>query len=666
MTLTKYLSIDKHRKRKNLLRRSYLKKVKCVRQNYKPEDVLAAMRAIWRGMSRRQAAKVFNIPRSTLLDKLDGKRPVDASPGPNPFLTKAEERTLESWAIDLHRRGFPLKTEDLKDMAQAVIQSNQRRTSFKNGRPGRSWMRNFLLRHPKVYEISTDMTPGPRRSRTVTTREEVRQWCQHHRYFMSSIGHESILDYPDRIFSVDHGEFLFDSTTGHFLEQNRDRIDGDKPEHNDSITAGTECVSTVAAFAAAGGIAPLMFVYPSKYLSDGRIDPLPPGWIAAHSESGFLNGNIFLNYIVSFRNWLEQEHVTFPVLLLVDGRRSRLNMDVTRYCEEQGIILYCLFPTPRPAISEVFGSVLHESADSLNKFNFATRLHEALETLGASASTHNLPHLQSMLQTMAEVRAEPLICPVSPTHHLVGNDYQENPEPQVHPGEDESDCEFDSALTPIEGEIEIEIPFSENSDPYTLALHPALSTDPHVPRYLVFKAFPVPNACASPVSAVPCTPAASSALSTHVSANDTVRCFEDRVDQPDIQAHLIVKPLSSPLPETGNGIALLESEIDDVLGTLLSMGVSHQVESSQLLPNSDSNEEPFLGFSSDDIRVHQSKLDAHGCLRFLEKILVEKGLLEDFKAAQFDKQWNGVQEAKFLFDAWLTASDECNKVVDLV
>lgn len=651
-----------------------MKKVKsCARQSYKPEDVLAAMRAIWRGMSRRQAAKTYNIPRSTLLDKLDGKRPVDASPGPNPFLTKSEERTLESWAIDLYRRGFPLKTEDLKDMAQNVIQNNQRRTSFKNGRPGRSWMRNFLLRHPRVYEISNDMAPGPRRSRTVTTRDEVRHWCQQHRHFMASIDQESILDFPERVFNVDHGEFLFDSVTGLLLEQERnERLEEkDRPDHSvqaDRLSAGVECTSIVATFSAAGGVAPLLFVYPSMNLPQETTDSFPPGCIWTYSESGLLNGKIFLDYIVTFRKWLEQENITLPVLLLVDGRRSRLNMDVTRYCEEQGIILYCLFPTPRPAISEFFSSVLHDSSSSINKMNFAIRVHEALNNWIDCNNSQNLPHthsilphLKSMLQTLAEVRAEPLNSLSFLFPPLTNNSYSDHNGPELEAGleQDESDCEFDYELMPVEGEIEIEFPSSENCDPYSLALHPALLVDSNVPRYLVFDS---PPSLSRPepaihVSPSPVPPSQNVVQDPGNSCND---CFEDRVDQPDVETPLIVKPLSSPLPETDNGLAKVESEINDVLDTILSMGVSHQIKSEPPSPSSDPPEEPFLGFSP-DATVQQKTLDAHGCLRFLETILLEKGLLEEFTGARSEREWNGNVEAKCLFEVWLAANDELKK-----
>lgn len=657
-SLSSCYSIDKHRRRKNLLRRNYFRKVNCVRQNYKPEDVLAAMRAIWRGMSRRQAAKIFNIPRSTLLDKLDGKRPVDASPGPNPFLTKSEERTLESWAIDLHQRGFPLKTEDLKDMAQTLIQSSQRQTSFKNGRPGRSWMRNFLLRHPSVFEISTDMTPGPRRSRTVTTREEVRQWCQQHRRFMASKGLEDIFDHPDRMFNVDHGEFFFDSVSGQLLEQERfdrsEEKDKDKSEHSDQLSSGTDCISMVATFTAAGGMAPLMIVRPEKDESLHKLESLPPGWISTQSRSGLLTSKIFLDYIVTFRKWLDQENITLPVLLLVDGRRSRLNVDVTRYCEEQGIILYCLFPTPRPAISELFSSILIDSLDGINKQNFAAQLHQALSTWAESDKSGSvLPHLQSMLQTLAEVRAEPLRdpSPVSSRNHNHDTviSVQGRHENQVH-GLEESDCEFDYELTPVEGEIEIECAASDYCDPYTLALHPALLADPGIPRYLVFDCPPKPNQDTPTLSSGKDIPSLPESDSLQIESE----CIEDRVDQPGVEAHLIVKPLSSPLPETENRIASVESEIDDVVDTMLSVGTSHKVESGELQPSPIPSEEPFLGFSPDDAPIHKTSLDAHGCRKFMEGFLTEKGFLEDFKAASLSEQWSGVPDAKLLFELWLS------------
>ena len=636
------------KKKKSLIRRPYLKKVNRVKQSYKPEDVLAAMHAIWKGMSRRQAAKQYNIPRSTLLDKLDGKRPVEASPGPNPFLTKAEERLLESWVMDMYQRGFPLKCEDLKDMAQSFIQNNQRRTSFKNGRPGRSWMRNFLLRHPHVYQIGVDPA---RKGRSVTTREEARVWCQQLRNFLASISQEDILDDPEgsRVFNVDHGEFLFDVNSAAFVEHRQ--IDDDPKDQRTDV----ECVSVVANFSASGKVAPLMFVYPKRELPDEVVQTFPADWVGTHSDRGSLTGKTFADYIVAFHRWLTREEIQLPVVLLLDGRRSRLNLGITKFCEENGIIVYCLFPTPRPAIAELFSAVfdssLHDpnqvnghSGSGITKYNFALRLKEALSVVDEDASKSVfevygiLPYLQNLVQTLNEVKA----------------DFERDCEPDF-----ETDCE----LTPIEGEIEVEFPISQDWGNNALASfnHMLKSTtdnggiivSPPVPNYYMVQLGS--DGQVKHPSVVPLNQAMF-ATKEYGSSELCPKSPSEGDSLPDLTSQLVVKPI---LDTIVNDIENVDEQIDQVLHSIMKME-SEKIAVDGACPSSPASDEgtagPFRGFAvSAEVRKRE---DARVCLKKLESYLSSKELLPLFNEASKTRQWSGDSNASLLFDFWLNMSDE--------
>ena len=257
-------------------------------------------------------------------------------------------------------------------------------------------------------------------------------------------------------------------------------------------------------------------------------------------------------------------------------------------------------------------------------------MYDPLKSNGLYQTDGILPHLQTMVQTLVEIRADPA-CLNRTNYELTENG--EN---------DESDCEFDYELTPVEGEIEMEFPCSENCDPYSLALHPTLVAGSEAPSYVVIRVPP-------------------ETTRFHTSAVQTESCeiVVDRVDQPDVNAHLIVKPITSPLPDTNDGDSKVESEISEVLHTLLSIGASHQVPFEQV---SDApTEEPFLGFVPTDTSLHQRRLDADGCLRYMQNFLEAKGLLPDFRAASSEREWNGVPEAKFLFEVWLAALDETGR-----
>ncbi|GBP01001.1 hypothetical protein EVAR_2286_1 [Eumeta japonica] len=102
-----------------------------------------------KAMSLRAIAKKYNIPRTTLQFKL--KNPNSKSRfGPTPYLTNEEETTIAEWLINMARKGFPSKSDDVLDTVQKFLSENPRVTPFINNRPGQGWLKAFLKRHPSL------------------------------------------------------------------------------------------------------------------------------------------------------------------------------------------------------------------------------------------------------------------------------------------------------------------------------------------------------------------------------------------------------------------------------------------------------------------------------------------------------------------------------------
>ena len=70
--------------------------------------------------------------------------------GPKTVLTTEEEETLVLWLEMTMRAGFPRPDASLLDEVQKIILADGRPHSFVNGRPGRKWLRLFLIRHPEI------------------------------------------------------------------------------------------------------------------------------------------------------------------------------------------------------------------------------------------------------------------------------------------------------------------------------------------------------------------------------------------------------------------------------------------------------------------------------------------------------------------------------------
>ena len=61
---------------------------------YSNESMNAAIRAVMYGMSKRSAAKQFDVPRTTLNDKISGRYREGKRRGRDPFLKEDEESAL--------------------------------------------------------------------------------------------------------------------------------------------------------------------------------------------------------------------------------------------------------------------------------------------------------------------------------------------------------------------------------------------------------------------------------------------------------------------------------------------------------------------------------------------------------------------------------------------
>ncbi|XP_059157997.1 uncharacterized protein LOC131942254 [Physella acuta] len=117
--------------------------------------MITAVDAVISGkMSQREAAKAYNIPRSTLrshLPKHESYRHKFSKP-PAGFkgktiLSKKEEKELVDFIVNMHRAGFGRTRQDLLYKVQDLLNKTERKTKFENNLPNEEWYTSFLERH---------------------------------------------------------------------------------------------------------------------------------------------------------------------------------------------------------------------------------------------------------------------------------------------------------------------------------------------------------------------------------------------------------------------------------------------------------------------------------------------------------------------------------------
>jgi len=92
----------------------------------------------------REAARVYNVPRSTLQDRLRGKTYRDETRANNHIMTQSEEESLVQWILSLDRRGAAPRPAHIQEMADILLSKRGHTTTTT---VGDKWVYNFIKRH---------------------------------------------------------------------------------------------------------------------------------------------------------------------------------------------------------------------------------------------------------------------------------------------------------------------------------------------------------------------------------------------------------------------------------------------------------------------------------------------------------------------------------------
>lgn len=96
------------------------------------------------GLSVRQAAKLHGVPRSSLQERINGKRGLHARWGKAPILSAAQEEKLTRLCIMQADRGTGLCRQDIRKAAAGMVEGEG---VFKNPLPSNKWVHNFARRN---------------------------------------------------------------------------------------------------------------------------------------------------------------------------------------------------------------------------------------------------------------------------------------------------------------------------------------------------------------------------------------------------------------------------------------------------------------------------------------------------------------------------------------
>lgn len=276
----------------------------------------------------RQAAKEFGVPKSSLGDRVSGRVTPGCRSGPAQLITSADEELLVEFSLYMARHGFPLTKQQLVSFASSIYRRQHRRVAF--SKLGQTWWLNFRKRQEKKLTIQP--TENVVRGRMMCVRKEA---VDHFYHLLSSVmNSHGLMDKPHHIFNCSEISF----------QLGRKRLSLSKPNLGyKPMPASRDHISVLMCFNAAGEDIPPFVIYSKAYPSGVCYKSQgPPGALYGWSESGSVNSELFRRWFL--KHFLTHVPKERPLLLIFDGHKSPVSLEVVEAARKDDIILLCLPP----------------------------------------------------------------------------------------------------------------------------------------------------------------------------------------------------------------------------------------------------------------------------------------------------------------------------------
>ena len=263
-------------------------------KKWKDDNMLAAMQAVRSGQcGANKAARLHNVPPTTLKDRLSGRVKHGDKPGPDPYLTEAEEEELSTFLMNCSKIGYGKTRREVFGIVQRTIKKKGRSVENFNGE---GWWTRFMARHPELSLRCSD--PLSRvRSNAVTTEN-----MNYFALLKKTLVEKDLLDKPSHIiYNMDESGMPLDPKP-----LKRVACKGMKKVHGQA--SGDKSQITVVGCAnAAGRSLPPMVIFKGERFNHEWSKGEVPDTLYGMSESGWIDSELFYY-------WLEKLFLLHNVL----------------------------------------------------------------------------------------------------------------------------------------------------------------------------------------------------------------------------------------------------------------------------------------------------------------------------------------------------------------
>ena len=289
--------------------------------------------------SIRTIAKAYGVPKSTFERRVNGKVAGSKhASGRKPYFSIEEKSELSQMLLTMARRGFPLRENEVRNLATEYAVKNGM-TSFcsnKSQQAGYFWFRGFLARHP---ELKVKRAEGLSAARAqAVNKEKVNHWFAE---LKAVLDKNNVIDSPTHLWNVDESglQDVFQSK----------RAVGETGKQLYQVQSGEkgDTTTVIPVFNAVGTIATLMVIFKGARLRPDHCIGSPQNTVIRCSKDGWVNKELFLELGVNFVKFIKslstsdnRKHV-----LLMDGHGSHLyNLEFLKLMTENNVEVFCFPP----------------------------------------------------------------------------------------------------------------------------------------------------------------------------------------------------------------------------------------------------------------------------------------------------------------------------------
>ena len=273
------------------------------------------------------AARTYNVPRSTLRDRVNGLVFRQTMRTKSFKMSQLDEDTLTKWILSMDDRGVAPRQAMVRRMANTLL------TVTGTDVVGKNWVYEYIKRTPAIqtrfsrrYNYSRALQEDPR---------TLREWFQR---VEDTITRYGIL--PDDIYNFDETGFAMGLVSTAKVVTRAEYYG-----RRSVLQPGNrEWVTTVETINALGWYLPPLIIFKGKrYIESWFCSDLPDDWRFEVSPNGWTNDEIGLR-------WLQKLFIPATtsrtrgryILLILDGHGSHLTPEFDRICAENDIIPICM------------------------------------------------------------------------------------------------------------------------------------------------------------------------------------------------------------------------------------------------------------------------------------------------------------------------------------